>query len=221
MINIGFLHTADVHVESFRQLVRDVAPGCGDLHRVDSELLEDARRHGVDDGVRARLRKFLHELAADGSGVVVCTCSTLAADAERMSSEIGVPVLRVDRPMAEAAVAGGGRVAIVVAVESTLRPTLDLLRDSADAAGVHVDLIEAPCLDAWSLFESGHHDGCVARIAAHAREFAAGVDVIVLAQASMAPAAALLKDLAIPVLSSPRPAVMAAASLVRIPGHGR
>jgi predicted Fe-Mo cluster-binding NifX family protein len=34
-----------------------------------------------------------------------------------------------------------------------------------------------------------------------------GVDVIVLAQASMAPAAALLSDLPIPVLTSPRTAV--------------
>jgi hypothetical protein len=35
---------------------------------------------------------------------------------------VAVPVLRIDRPMAERAVAAGGRIAVVAAVESTLAP---------------------------------------------------------------------------------------------------
>jgi Asp/Glu/hydantoin racemase len=52
-------------------------------------------------------------------------------------------------------------------------------------------------------------------IAARAREAATVSDVIVLAQASMAPAADLLADLPIPVLSSPRTAVERALGSVR------
>ncbi|MFF5228167.1 aspartate/glutamate racemase family protein [Dactylosporangium sp. NPDC000521] len=200
---IGFLHTADVHVATFRALLADAAPDAGDLHAVDAALLEDARA-GAD--VKERLAARLRALAADGADVVVCTCSTLSGLAETVDA--GVPVLRVDRPMAEAAVAGGGRVAVVAALASTLAPTAGLLRECAALAGATVEIVEAPCLDAWALFESGELDAYVRRVAEHVRAVAATADVVVLAQASMAPAADLLPDL--PVLSSPRAAVTAA-----------
>lgn len=197
MTTIGFLHTAAVHVETFHTLVAE--RGHRDVHLVDTTLLADARVSGVDAAVQARLGDRLRELAAQGPDVVVCTCSTLSGFAERVP--LPVPVLRVDRPMAEAAVATGGRIAVVAAVESTLAPTRDLLLECAPEADVRL----APCLSAWALFEAGDHDGYLRAVAAHARTLDA--DVIVLAQASMAAAAGLLTDLTIPVLSSPRAAV--------------
>ncbi|MEV4133208.1 aspartate/glutamate racemase family protein [Dactylosporangium sp. NPDC049742] len=203
---IGFLHTADVHVATFRTLLAGVAPDAGGLHVVDAALLEDARA-GVDVGERVAAR--LRGLAADGADVIVCTCSTIGGLAETVDA--GVPVLRVDRPMAEAAVAGGGRVAVVAALASTLAPTTGLLRECAALAGVTVEIVEAPCLDAWALFESGDLDAYVRRVAEHVRAVAATADVVVLAQASMAPVADLVPDL--PVLSSPRTAVARAAAV--------
>lgn len=211
MLIIGFLHTADVHVATFRDLLADLAPGATDLHAVDADLLADARAGGVDGSVRERLAAHVRTLAGGGAQVVVCTCSTLSGDAETLDA--GVPVLRVDRPMAQAAVAGGGRVVVVAALASTLAPTTGLLRECATAAGVTVDLVEAPCLDAWPLFESGDRDGYVRRVAEHVRAVAAAADVIVLAQASMAPAADLVRDLPVPVLSSPRAAVAHAVAV--------
>ncbi|MEU5941087.1 aspartate/glutamate racemase family protein [Micromonospora sp. NPDC047548] len=207
MPTIGFLHTADVHVPTFRALTGELAPSWRDVHVVDPGLLADARAHGVDTELLARLRSQLRRLAAAGADVVVCTCSTLSGHAERTGPEVPVPVLRVDRPMAEAAVAGGGRIAVVAAVPSTLEPTLALLRESAEAVGVDVSLREVPCPEAWPLFEAGEHDAYLRRIAARARDVADEVDVIVLAQASMAPAVHLLRELGVPVLCSPRSAV--------------
>lgn len=212
---IGFLHTADVHVPTFRQLLNELAPGWRDLHVVDAPLLSDARARGVDDEIEAQLRARLSELAAGGSSAIVCTCSTLSGHAERMGPELPVPVVRVDRPMAEAAVAAGGRVAVVAAVESTLAPTRELLQESADRAGVAIDLIEAPCMDAWALFEAGEQDAYLQRVAARARGLAPDADVIVLAQASMAPAVSLLRDLDTPVLTSPRAAVARVVEIAR------
>jgi Asp/Glu/hydantoin racemase len=203
MATIGFLHTADVHVETFRALTAE--RGQQDLHLVDATLLADARAHGVDAGLEARVAGRLSELAARGPDVIVCTCSTLGGIAERIP--LTVPVLRLDRPMAQAAVAIGGRIAVVASTESTLTPTRELLLECAPDA----DVILAPCLDAWALFEAGDQDGYRRAVAAHVRTLDA--DVIVLAQASLAPATALLGDLAIPVLSSPISAVDAATQL--------
>jgi hypothetical protein len=113
--------------------------------------------------------------------------------------------------MAESAVAHGGRVAFVLAIDSTLAPTRQLFEECAANAGSDVTLVDAPCLDAWERFEAGDHAGYLDRVARHVRGLAD--DVVVLAQASMAPAANLLGDLSIPVLSSPRLAVLRAVEL--------
>jgi glutamate racemase len=197
MTTIGFLHTADVHVETFHTLVAE--RGLDDVHVVDPTLLADARAHGVDPSLEQRLEDRLRELAERGPDVIVCTCSTLSGYAERVV--LPMPVLRVDRPMAEAAVALGGRIAVVATVASTLEPTRDLLLESAADADVEL----APCLDAWAFFEAGDHEGYRQAVAAHVRTLDA--DVIVLAQASLVPAVELLADLPTPVLSSPRSAV--------------
>ncbi|GIF12181.1 hypothetical protein [Actinoplanes teichomyceticus] len=191
MKTIGFLHTADVHVATFGALVAELAPGWRIRHVVDPSLLADAR---AGRPVEQRVRDRLGELA--GCDVVVCTCSTIGAEAERAG------VLRGDRPMARAAVAAGGRIAVAYAVASTLEPTTALLRDEDPGA----DLIPVPCLSAWPLFEAGELERYHEAIAARLRDVDA--EVIVLAQPSMAPAAALLPGR--PVLASPRTAVLAA-----------
>jgi Asp/Glu/Hydantoin racemase len=203
---IGFLHTADVHVPTFRALRAELVPDWPDRHEVAPELLAEARARGVTPELVATLDDRLRALAEAGADLIVCTCSTIGGLAEQRSP--GVPVLRADRPMAEAAVAAGTRIAVLAAVESTVEPTLALLRD----AGPHLTPVVRLCLTAWPSFESGDLPGYAARIAAAAREAAPAADVIVLAQASMAPAADLLTDLPIPVLTSPRTAVARAVA---------
>jgi hypothetical protein len=204
----GFLHTGDVHVAVFNSLVSELAPDDRALHVVDPSLLADAReRHGVDRDLKRRIARHLEKLAGDGARRVVCTCSTIGGPAEDVGVEVGVAVLRVDRPMARRAVDSGERIAIVAALESTLGPTRALLQATADAAGRTVHILDAPCLGAWTHWETGDVDRYLASLAAHIETLDDTVDVIVLAQASMAPVAHLV-DIHTPVLSSPRLAVM-------------
>jgi hypothetical protein len=56
---IGFLHTAEVHVATFRRLFAELAPpGLDDLHLVDESLLADARRTGSAPGLAGRLKEL-------------------------------------------------------------------------------------------------------------------------------------------------------------------
>jgi hypothetical protein len=202
MPTIGFLHTSEVHVPTFAALRAELAPHWRELHLSDPDLLADARRDGLTPDLSARLDDRLRSLAGRGADVILCTCSTLGGRAEGQVAE--VPVLRVDRPMAEAAVASGERIAVVATTASTIEPTFALLREAASAAGRSATLIEATCPDAWQRFEKGDISGYVAEAAKRARAVAPQAEVIVLAQASLVPAAALLTDLPIPVLTSPR-----------------
>lgn len=215
MSTLGFLHTSSVHVATFRALLSDVAPDVVDVHLVDEDLLADVRHGRFDARIEARLLGRLRELGEHAPGIIICTCSSLSGHAERLTQQLGIRVLRVDRPMAERAVAHGGRVAVVAAIQSTLGPTRELLEECAARCGTEAVVVDAPCLAAWTLFESGDHAGYHDHIASHVRRLADDVDVIVLAQASMAPAVALLEDLAVPVLNSPRLAVLRAIDHLR------
>ncbi|MDI6098670.1 aspartate/glutamate racemase family protein [Actinoplanes sp. NEAU-A12] len=219
MTVVGFLHTGAVHVATFHRLFTELAPpGLDDRHLVDESLLADARVAGVTPELAGRLRDRLAELVASGADLSVCTCSTIGAEAE--TTAVGVPVLRLDRPMAEAAVAAGDRIAVVATVASTMEPTMRLLRETADRAGRPVRLLPSPCLAAWRHFEAGDLDAYDDEIARHVRAIAGEADVVVLAQASMAGAAALLPGL--PVLTSPRAAVEEAIrQAVAGPASGR
>ena len=212
-MTIGFLHTAEMHSSTFSRLLNDVAPGRPSVHVVDTSLLTDAReRGGVDVELGRRLVSRLREAARTAS-VVVCTCSTISGAAERLSDAVGVPIVRIDRPMAERAVDAGSHIAVVTVHESTIAPTVTLIREVADQMGRTPTVDEVVLPEAWVLFEDSDFVGYASAIAAVVDSLDSVPDVVVLAQASMASAAELCTT-TVPVLSSPRSAIEAAVSLV-------
>ena len=205
MTKVGFLHTSPAHLSTFSALVA-ATPADARIESiavVHEELLEAARRRGPHDSdVLRGLGLALLEMRREGAGLIVCTCSTLGGATEELGLELGLRVMRVDRPMAEAAIGIGGRIAVVAALASTVGPTRALLEAVATERSVtptiEIHLVEG----AWDLFESGDVEGYVASIAAILPDLADDADVIVLAQASMAPAADLVA-VGCPVLASP------------------
>ena len=217
---LGLLHTGAVHVGAFERLLAEEHPTAVGAHRVDESLLADARSLGADhQRVAEQVERQLRGVAED-VGAVLCTCSTIGAVAESMSGRIGVPIVRIDRPMAAAAVARGDRIGIVAAVASTLGPTRALLDEEADAARRSVTLVDLVCPEAWANFEAGDGEGYLDLLAAHVDRVAASVDVIVLAQASMAGAATRCTT-ATPVLTSPSTGLAAAIAAARAAGDTR
>lgn len=217
---VGFLHTAEVHVDTFGDILEDAVFGAEGgvqdvrvLHAVEPELLDRARSHGSNDPeVLAGLEDAIQWLVDEGADVVVCTCSTISGEAERRSTS--VPVLRVDRPMAAEAVLSGTNIAVVASVESTVAPTMELLHDEAQRASVAPTITVAPCFDAWPLFERDDIVGYHRAVAAHVNSLDPSVDTVVLAQASMLGALSFLDASKRRVLVSPPSAVAAALALV-------
>lgn len=211
---LAFLHTAQVHVPTFERLVRRIEPGLRVRHVVREELLADARVVGVDDaGLVSRVHEAMHEAASEGAKVVVCTCSTVGAIAERTPTGDAFRALRIDRAMADRAVRTGPRVLIAAALESTLAPTKALVLSAAQDAGIAVQPAMLFVEDAWPHFEAGDSVRYIETLASAIRAASAEADVVVLAQASMAPVADALADLGIDVLSSPAPGTAHAVAL--------
>ncbi|MCL8009955.1 aspartate/glutamate racemase family protein [Streptomyces sp. AS02] len=209
---LALLHTSPLHIPVFDALRQEHHQDLELRHFVDEELLSRARREG-SEAVADDVRKALQQAVADGARAVLCTCSTIGGVAEEAAAEAGVPVLRVDRPMAAAAVAEGARVVVLATVESTLGPTASLIEDEARRAGRPVEVRTRLVEGAWELFDAGDVDGC-ARLVAAAADEVTDADAIVLAQVSIA-GARRSATTPVPVLSSPRPGLAAAAEATR------
>ena len=209
---LALLHTSPVHVPVFDALRDEAHPGLELRHLVAEDLLERARVDGpaaVAGDVRARVR----DAVGRGARAVLCTCSTIGGVAEAAAAEAGVPVLRVDRPMAAEAVAAGSRVVGGAPQGSTRRPTGGCVEEEARRVGRSVGVRTVLVQGAWECFEAGDPAGYVRRVA-EAADAVTDADVIVLAQASMAPAGTLTTT-PVPVLSSPRAGLAAAVRLCR------
>lgn len=152
---LALLHTSPVHVPVFDALRDRQRPGLTLRHTVAPELLDRARREGPGT-VADEIAEVVRRAADEGAGAVLCTCSTLGAVAETVPA--AVPVLRIDRPMAEAAVAraGDGRITVAAALASTLGPTADLVTEAARRAGHRPRITTLLVPGAWDLFEWRH-----------------------------------------------------------------
>jgi hypothetical protein len=212
---LTLFHTAATNEPLFAALLHDIAPDIPARHIVDETILPYAREHGVNEQLQQRVADTILGALQDGSDVVLCTCSTIGGCAEAVQAQTEKIVQRVDRAMAEQAVTIGARVIVAATLATTLPPTCELVRDAATKAGKDIELIEVLCATAWPKFEAGDRDGYFADIAAELRNVAPQGDVVVLAQASMAGAAALCTDLPIPVLSSPRLGIEASVKAYR------
>jgi hypothetical protein len=196
---LALLHTSPVHVDTFDRLRDEEAPGLVLRHIVDESMLARARRSGPAS-VQSDVEDALRAARDAGATAVLCTCSTIGGVAE--AAQVGLPIVRVDRPMAAAAVAMGPRIRILAALASTVGPTMDLITEEAAASGRAVTPSVSIVDGAWARFEAGDRE---AYLSAIGDEIAAttDADVIVLAQASMADAAERAPT-DVPVLSSPR-----------------
>ena len=213
---LTLLHTSPIHIATFDRLLMALAPDVPVRHIVREALLSDARANGLSPGLMARIGDEVRA-AASGTSVVLCTCSTIGACAEQAGAcADGVPVLRVDRPMAARAVSLGGTVVIAAALASALAPARALVMGEAGRAGKPIAIVEVLCDGAWALFEAGDDAGYIAALLPHVRRAATLGDVVVLAQASMSAAVDVLGATAVPVLSSPRLGLEAAVATYRV-----
>lgn len=213
-MRIGFVHTVAALASAFEDDLHHRVPDAVAVHVVDSDLLARARTGGVDAVVQQRLSAHVQHLREDGVDAVLVTCSSLGDATEVAAAVPGAPVVRIDAAMADEAItlaherATGrpARIAVLATVRATLEPTTGILERAAARGGLATEVVSRVLDDALTAREAGDtasHDSLVAEAV---REVAGDADVVVLAQASMAGAAAAA-GVDVPVLTSPASAL--------------
>lgn len=200
MMRLTMLHTAQVHCATFDALRDRIAPGVDLVHVVRPDWLERAQT-----GVTPELSKEITEAIMAVTDKTICTCTTLGPIAANAGA------IRIDQPMMRAAAKAGGPVLMVYCLDSTLKPSMDLLKTAMKAAQNPSEIQTLSLHEHWPLFETGDHAGFAKAIAGDIRRaILPAKATIVLAQASMAGAAEILPDFAVPVLASPELALKTA-----------
>jgi Asp/Glu/hydantoin racemase len=211
------IHTVSSLVPVFDALARQHLPTWQAFNMLDESLLRTTIRDGsLSSLTMRRLTGMVWSAVDAGARAVVVTCSSLgpAVDAARLLCP--VPLLRIDEGMAIAAVGHGPRIGVLATLRTTLTPTSDLITRTAAQMGKNCTLtarIAEGAFEQLRLGDTAGHDQAVAQAI---RAMAEGVDVIVLAQASMARALDSVKaDLgALPVLTSPELGMQHAARVL-------
>lgn len=209
------VHTVPPLIEVFTRLAGELLPGVSLLHVLDEPLLEHVRAAGgIGPADVARLAAHVDEAAAVGAGAVLVTCSTVSPAVDSVRPTAPLPVLKIDEAMVAEAVRLGTRIGVVATNRTTLEPTRSLLEAEAARAGrpvtVAMRFVEG-ALPALLAGDGAAHDRLVTDAVTN---LAPQVDVVVLAQASMARVlAALDPALPAPVLASPLLALQQVAAL--------
>ncbi len=203
---LALIHTSATLVPVFQQLCKAQLPNVDTFNIVDDSLVRAIGAKGsLTADIARRVQAYITSAEAGGADYVLVTCSSIGPAVEASAAFSAVPVLRVDQPMADEAVQTGKRIGVIATLPTTLNPTKDLVQRRAAAAGKAIELsavLVEGAFDALMAGDAAKHD---ALVAAALRSLAAQVDVIVLAQASMARVVDTLApaDRRIPILASP------------------
>jgi Asp/Glu/hydantoin racemase len=216
---VAFVHTVTSLPAVFKSLTTELAPELDTFNIVDESLLQNTIRDG--ELSKATIRRLLHHLSMAqeaGADLVMVTCSSVGPAADLGRPMIDIPVLRVDEAMAERALASGERIGVAATLSTTLGPTAALIERKASASGKNVKVVSKLCAGAFEALLAGdmaRHDALVSE---GLRELIPTVDVIVLAQASMARIVDSLpeSERVLPIYSSPRLAVEQLARMVAV-----
>ena len=186
MPKIAILHTTPVTVEPLKALAAELLPGVQVVNFVDDSILPQLIETGDLQAVEPRLVQYAKFAEEVGAEAILCACSSVGELATSVQANVRPPVVRIDEAMAEEAVRTAERVGVAATLPTTLGPTLALLERKAREAGREVELSPVCVEEAYTRLMAGDREGHDRLLSEALEQLAARVDVVVLAQASMA-----------------------------------
>ncbi len=223
MKTLGFIHTAWMMVEVIKKELTTLAVPFNAFHIWDETLLIDfMKTGGLSPQIIRRLSQHAVSAEEAGADLIIVTCSSTSPAVDVVKRLVNRPVLKIDEPMAEAAVKEGRRIGVVATVAATLEPTSSLLKQKASEIGKEISISTALCQEAFQAILQGDTETHDRMLMERAKALAREVDVLVLAQGSMARLAPPLRQqVSVPVVSSPSLLMKKLKSMLKASGGGK
>ena len=211
MPRIALIHATPAAVEPIRAAFAEAWPEPDLVNLLDDSLSRDrALTPELTQAIYSRfdaLGAYSMSIGADG---ILFTCSAFGPAIERVAGALPVPVLKPNEAMFAEAISMGGKIGMLATFEPSIASMAEEFEADAAKAGAKVTLESVYVPNAMPALLAGDrskHDALVAEAASKL----AHCKAIMLAQFSMAPAAAKLRQRlpGTPVLTSPGSAVAA------------
>jgi Asp/Glu/hydantoin racemase len=206
---IALIHAVTVAMEPVHDAFRRLWPEAECCNILDDSLsLDRERDRDLTAAMRRRIGDLAEYAAAIGADGILFTCSAFGEAIEAAAARLPIPVLKPNEAMFEAAMAIGGRIAMLATFAPSVGSMEDEFRDMA-TTGQSRSTIETYCVPgamaALRGSNSAEHDHLIAQAAPRF----ADCDAVLLAHFSTARAApAVMAVLDRPVLTSPGSAVV-------------
>lgn len=203
--NLAFIHASPAAIAPLVNYYAKHEPGWTIFNLLDDgimRLFREGDEGGVESGLLGLVERAVARYHAQAA-LVTCSAATLDM-MRRMEKASPVPLVKIDLPMARAAVAAGSKIGILVTFPPTVEPAKALIAEVAHLAGRQVSVtteLLPGALDALLKGDAATHDRILREGAISLKQ--SGAEAIVLAQVSMAHLRApLQQDLGLPVFSS-------------------
>ncbi|MBN1181460.1 MAG: hypothetical protein JXB49_04175 [Bacteroidales bacterium] len=187
MTRVFAVHTALAMVEPTTELFKKHLPKIKLNHIVDDSLIQEVIEFNkVTPAVAKRLINCFHMAVDARADIIFNTCSSIGEIAQMARKMIPIPLLKIDDPMAKMAVGTASRIGVLATLPTTLTPTANLLKTIAKEKNKQIEVVEGLAKGAFQAVMSGDretHDNLILKAS---EAIAGNVDIIVLAQGSMA-----------------------------------
>ncbi|EGN42446.1 hypothetical protein HMPREF0994_01246 [Lachnospiraceae bacterium 3_1_57FAA_CT1] len=190
MKKVAVIHTTPVTIPTLKKLLtenrRPDEEEIEVINFLDDSMLPEINRLGhPSEGVKYRLNTLLLLCQTTGADAVLCACSSIGGLVEEGSSLVGIPVFRIDEPMARLA-AGYSRIGVAATLHSTIMPTTELIRRKAVMVGNEISIRSTVIENVGNLLAENKGDLYDEMVGEQLRLLLEENEVVVLAQASMA-----------------------------------
>lgn len=184
---IMLIHNGMTLVPQLNKLCKELMPDLTVKNIIDETLVRDIIRYrGVRPEMTRRIARYAMSAEDAGACAVVMTCSSLGETVDAFRDLIGIPSFRIDEPMAAYAVEHYQRIGLVGTLASVIGPGTRLLERKAREAGREVEIRTQLCEQAFLELQAGNTQRHDELLKEACREIAKDVDVLVMAQGSMA-----------------------------------
>jgi Asp/Glu/hydantoin racemase len=184
---LAVIHTTTATVEPLKALAAEALPGCTVVNFVDDSILPQLAANGGNlADVAGRVIQYARYAEEIGADVILEACSSIGEVVPLARQQLRIPIVRIDDAMAERAIAQGRRVGVAATLATTLAPTVRLIESKAAEAGREVEVESLLVADAYRKLMAGDREGHDEALVAALADLAPRVDMVVLAQASMA-----------------------------------
>jgi len=206
---IALIHAVATAIPPIQHAFKEGWPEATLSNLLDDDLMPAyTREGGLTPHITERICALALYAARTGADGILFTCSVFPQAEDMAKQLVRVPLLKPDEAMIAAALDAGSRIGVVATNPPAAPAAAAQLVAGAKARGVEVQVIQSVADGAFVIGNAGDaatHDRMVVEAA---QRIADQVDVLCLAQVSMALArAAVQARVRVPVLTSPATAV--------------